>query len=76
MCVCRRYCKYLKEDLDKVGSNELKCNINIATLVIDNYNRKLEFAGLNESMIFYDADGNGHIIEGSDTDDLFQSQGI
>ncbi len=61
--------KYLKEDLDMVGSNELKCNIKMAALVIDNFNRSLEFAGLNEDMIFYNSKGEGQVIEGSKTDD-------
>jgi len=60
--------KYLKEDLDLVGSNELRCDIKMGALVIDNYNRSLEFAGLRQDMIFYDKDGNGHLIEGTATD--------
>lgn len=60
--------KYLKEDLDMVGSNELKCNIKMAALVIDNYNRSLEFAGLNEDMIFYNSKGQGSVVEGTKTD--------
>lgn len=61
--------RYLKEDLDLVGSNELKCNIKMGALVVDNFNRTLEFAGLNQDMIFYDSEGNGQVIEGTDTDD-------
>lgn len=61
--------KYLKEDLDMVGSNELRCNIKMAVLVVDNFNRSLEFAGLNEDMIFYNADGEGKVIEGTKTED-------
>ncbi len=60
--------KYLKEDLDLVGSNELRCDIKMGALVIDNYNRSLEFAGLRQDMIFYDKDGNGHLVEGTVTD--------
>jgi CheY-like chemotaxis protein len=60
--------KYLKEDLDLVGSNELRCDIKMGALVIDNYNRSLEFAGLRQDMIFYDKDGNGQLIEGTNTD--------
>jgi len=60
--------KYLKEDLDLVGSNELRCDIKMGALVIDNYNRSLEFAGLRQDMIFYDKDGKGQLIEGTATD--------
>lgn len=66
--------KFLKEDLDMVGSNELKCNIKMAALVIDNYNRSLEFAGLNEDMIFYDSNGNGAVIQGTRTEDPSEVQ--
>lgn len=60
--------KYLKEDLDMVGSNELRCDIKMGALVIDNYNRSLEFAGLRQDMIFYNKDGKGLLIEGTQTD--------
>jgi serine phosphatase RsbU (regulator of sigma subunit) len=60
--------KYLKDDLDLVGSNELRCHIKMAVLVIDNYSRSLEFAGLNEDMIFYDNTGLGTVIPGTESD--------
>ena len=62
--------KYLKEDLDLVGTSELKCNIKMATLVIDNHNHTLEFAGLNEDMIFYNSEGEGKIIKGTNSDNM------
>ncbi len=60
--------KYLKEDLDLVGSNELRCDIKMGALVIDNHNRSLEYAGLYQDMIFHSADGKGRVIEGTKTD--------
>ena len=62
--------KYLKEDLDLVGSNELRCDIKMGALVIDNYNRQLEFAGLGQDMMFFDSEGKGKLIQGAMTDDM------
>jgi len=58
--------KYLKEDLDLVGSNELRCDIKISALVIDNYNRSVEYAGLRQDMMFFDSNGQIHLIAGTD----------
>jgi len=61
--------RYLKEDLDLVGSNELRCDIKMGALVIDNYNRSLEYAGLQQDMLFYDGEGKGQVIKGADSSD-------
>ncbi|MEQ9232110.1 MAG: response regulator, partial [Cyclobacteriaceae bacterium] len=66
--------KYLKEDLDLVGSNELRCDIKMGALVIDNHNRSLEYAGLHQDMIFHNADGVGKVIEGTKTDNTSEVQ--
>ena len=60
--------KYLKEDLDMVGSNELRCDIRMGALVIDNYNRTVEYAGLRQDMMFFGNDGLMQLQEGTKTD--------
>ena len=60
--------KYLKEDLDMVGSNELRCDIRMGALVIDNYNRTVEYAGLRQDMMFFGTDGIMQLQEGTVTD--------
>ncbi len=60
--------KYLKEDLDMVGSNELKCEIKIGALVIDNYNRSVEYAGLQQDMMYFGTNGEMQLKEGAHSD--------
>ena len=62
--------KYLKEDLDLVGSNELRCEIKIGALVIDNHNRSIEYAGLKQDMMFFGTDGEMQLQAGTITDSL------
>lgn len=65
--------KHLKEKLDLLGSNELRCDINIGALVIDNYNKTAEYGGLRQDMMFFDADGKMQLLEGAPTD---STQGV
>ena len=62
--------KYLKEDLDLVGSSELRGEIKMGALVIDNYNRSIEFAGLRQDMMYFGTDGKMKLQAGTNTDSL------
>ncbi|MCP4459749.1 MAG: response regulator [Cytophagales bacterium] len=60
--------KYLKEDLDMVGSNELRCDIKMGALVIDNYNKSVEYAGLKQDMMYFGSNGKMQVQAGTVTD--------
>jgi len=60
--------KYLKEDLDLVGSNELRCDIKMGVMVVDNYNKSVEFAGLKQDMMFFGTDGKMQLQAGAVSD--------
>lgn len=65
--------KYLKEDLDLVGSNELRCDIKMGVMVIDNFNRSVEYAGLKQDMMFFGTNGKMQLQVGAvseSTDDV------
>jgi hypothetical protein len=61
--------KYLKEELDAAGSNELYCDINASVALIDNNAKTLQFSGLNQDMIMFQ-NGKMVLIEGDSLDDI------
>lgn len=61
--------KYLKEELDAAGSNELYCDIKASVALIDNNARTLQYSGLNQDMIMFQ-DGKMKIIEGDSDEDI------
>ncbi|MBV6644433.1 MAG: response regulator [Cyclobacteriaceae bacterium] len=46
--------KYLKEELDAAGSNELACDIRASMILIDNNSKTLQFSGLNQELIMFE----------------------
>jgi serine phosphatase RsbU (regulator of sigma subunit) len=42
----------------------------MGALGTDNYNRSLEFSGLQQDMLFYDSSGNGTLIKGAESGDV------
>jgi CheY-like chemotaxis protein len=59
----------LKEELDMVGSHELKCDIKIGAMVVDNHNRSVQFAGLDQDMIFVSSADELTMLEGETSND-------
>ncbi len=55
--------KYLKEEVDAAGSNELQCGLKVGVSVIDNNEGTLQFSGLNQDMIVFE-NGNLRVLEG------------
>ncbi len=55
--------KYLKEELDAAGSNELQCDLKVGVSIIDNNQGTLQFSGLNQDMIVFE-EGGIEVIEG------------
>lgn len=64
--------KYLKEELDAAGSNELACVIKASVAMIDNNERTLQFSGLNQDMMYFE-DGKQVYLDGSKTEDEIES---
>ena len=60
--------KYLKEEVDAAGSNELMCELKASVLVIDNYKQTLQFSGLNQDMILFNGGNEMIILEGEGVD--------
>lgn len=60
--------KYLKEEVDAAGSNELMCDLKASVLVIDNYKQTLQFSGLNQDMILFNGGNEMIILEGEGDD--------
>ncbi len=60
--------KYLKEEVDAAGSNELMCDLKASVLVIDNYKQTLQFSGLNQDMILFNGGNEMIILEGEGVD--------
>ena len=60
--------RYLKEEVDAAGSNELLCELKASILVIDNYKQTLQFSGLNQDMILFNGGNEMIILEGEDVD--------
>lgn len=60
--------RYLKEEVDAAGSNELLCEMKASVLVIDNYKQTLQFSGLNQDMILFNGGNEMIILEGEDAD--------
>ncbi len=60
--------KYLKEEVDAAGSNELMCDLRASVLVIDNYKKTLQFSGLNQDMILFNGGNEMIILEGEGDD--------
>lgn len=55
--------KYLKEEIDAAGSNELQCDLKVGVSMIDNNTGTLQFSGLNQDMIVFE-NGKIMVIEG------------
>ncbi len=66
--------RYLKEDLDLVGSNELKCHLKMGAMVVDNFNRSIDFAGYGQDMVFISKDGTYQLIQGTKDTDVSKVQ--
>ena len=60
--------KYLKEEVDAAGSNELLCEMKASVLVIDNYKQTIQFSGLNQDMVLFNGGNEMIILEGEDVD--------
>lgn len=60
--------RYLKEEVDAAGSNELMCEMKASILVIDNYKKTIQFSGLNQDMVLFNGGNEMIILEGEDVD--------
>lgn len=61
--------KYLKEELDAAGSNELQCNLKASVAIIDNTDGSVQYSGLEHDMIVIEK-GEIRVIEGDSLKDL------
>ena len=62
--------RYLKEELDAAGSNDLICDLKASVLVIDNYHKTLQFSGLGQDMILFNKGTEMIILEGESEDKI------
>ncbi len=55
--------KYLKEELDAAGTNELYCDLKVSVAIFDNNEGTLQFSGLNHDLVLFEG-GRMIVLEG------------
>ncbi len=61
--------KYLKEELDAAGSNELSCDLSVSVAIFDNNDGTMQFSGLGHDMVIFENDVMT-VLEGDSEENL------
>jgi len=62
--------KYLKQELDAAGSNDLYCDLKASVAIIDNNAQTLQYSGINQDMIVFDNENNMIVLEGDTEENI------
>jgi YesN/AraC family two-component response regulator len=62
--------KYLKQELDAAGSNDLYCDLKASVAIIDNNAQTLQYSGISQDMVVFDNENNMIVLEGDTEENI------